>query len=180
MKKQMITALFAFSSFGLFADDLTVAVTNTVGSTNSGSIDLSVTGGVAPFTYSWNGPGGFTFTGEDPTGLDYGNYTVTVTDAYCGVATLNVFVDSTSTGIEELSGLEIQLYPNPAIDQLTIINSFVGNASMKIVNGAGEIVHQELMKSNQQVINVKNLASGIYYIEVKNADRIARRKFVKQ
>lgn len=46
-----------------------------------GSIDLSLTEGVAPFAYEWSGPDGFTFEGEDPQGLVPGEYCVTVTDA---------------------------------------------------------------------------------------------------
>lgn len=49
--------------------------TTTCGSSN-GSIDVSVTGGTSPYTYSWNdGP-----TIQDRTGLVAGTYTVVVTD----------------------------------------------------------------------------------------------------
>lgn len=48
---------------------------------NDGSIALTVTGGTAPYTFSWAGPAPFTSTQQNPTGLVSGNYTVTVTDA---------------------------------------------------------------------------------------------------
>ncbi len=47
----------------------------------SGSIDLEVIGGVAPFSFAWTGPGGYTATTEDIDNLPAGNYTVMVTDA---------------------------------------------------------------------------------------------------
>lgn len=46
-----------------------------------GSIELSITGGVEPYTYSWTGPDGFTSTDGDLAGLAPGTYVLTVTDA---------------------------------------------------------------------------------------------------
>ncbi len=48
------------------------------GGTNA-AIDLVVTGGSSPFTFAWTGPGGFTASTEDITGLAAGVYMVTVT-----------------------------------------------------------------------------------------------------
>ncbi len=45
-----------------------------------GSVDLTVVGGTAPYTYVWNGPGGFTANTQDLNGIGAGTYTVTVTD----------------------------------------------------------------------------------------------------
>lgn len=54
---------------------------------NDGDIDITATGGTAPYSYAWTGPNGFTSTNEDLTGLTTGTYTVTVTDANgCTVA----------------------------------------------------------------------------------------------
>ena len=49
---------------------------------DDGSIDLTVSGGKSPYTYSWTGPEGFTSSLEDISSLAVGSYTVTVTDAY--------------------------------------------------------------------------------------------------
>lgn len=66
--------------------DLTLSSTVTQplcnGGTN-GAINLTVSNGVAPYTYSWTGPGGFTSSSQDITNLAPGTYGVTVSDAAC-------------------------------------------------------------------------------------------------
>ena len=48
---------------------------------NDGSIQVTVSGGTAPYTYSWTSNNGFFSTLEDISNLIEGNYTLTVTDA---------------------------------------------------------------------------------------------------
>ncbi|MDY0344795.1 MAG: InlB B-repeat-containing protein, partial [Lentimicrobium sp.] len=47
---------------------------------NDGAINLTLTGGTAPYTVSWSGPDGFSSSNNDITGLTAGNYTLNVTD----------------------------------------------------------------------------------------------------
>jgi len=47
----------------------------------NGSITLEVSGGTATYSYSWTGPSGYSSTLKDITGLKYGAYSVTITDA---------------------------------------------------------------------------------------------------
>ncbi len=55
---------------------------------NTGSIDLTVSGGSSPYTYSWTGGA----TTQDRSGLTAGTYTVTVTDANSCTKTLSVTI----------------------------------------------------------------------------------------
>ncbi len=63
------------------------------------TLTTTVTGGLAPFTYAWTGPDGFTSTDKDPvingvTLAKAGNYFVTVTDANnCGSTTVSTNVE---------------------------------------------------------------------------------------
>src|SRR4029450_10774362 len=59
----------------------TNTITNTGCGVSNGSINLTVTGGAAPLTYAWTGPGGFTATTEDINALASGNYDIIITDA---------------------------------------------------------------------------------------------------
>jgi subtilisin-like proprotein convertase family protein len=67
---------------------LSYTTTNAAGAT--GSINLTVTGGLAPFTYDWSNDGAEAIDNdtEDLTALATGNYTVTVTSSAGCVATL--------------------------------------------------------------------------------------------
>jgi uncharacterized repeat protein (TIGR01451 family) len=49
--------------------------------TNTGGINLTASGGVAPYTFSWSGPQGLSATVEDLSNVPPGNYTLTVTEA---------------------------------------------------------------------------------------------------
>ena len=80
----------------------TLLTATIAGSTNvscngfsDGAIDLSVSGGtpgMGGYTFSWTGPGMFTSTVEDPSGLSAGTYNVTVTDANMCTATATVTI----------------------------------------------------------------------------------------
>lgn len=52
-------------------------------SASNGAINLSVAGGIAPYSFQWTGPNGFTASTEDITSIPAGTYTVTITDAAC-------------------------------------------------------------------------------------------------
>jgi len=60
---------------------------------NPGSITLTVTGGSAPFTYTWSGPGDYSANSEDITDLQGGTYAVHVSDANGCVVTTSAKVD---------------------------------------------------------------------------------------
>ncbi len=57
---------------------------------NTGSVDMTITDGTAPFGISWTGPDLFTATSEDISGLKAGYYAVTVLDTKGCTGTANI------------------------------------------------------------------------------------------
>jgi hypothetical protein len=182
MKKLILfISLLMLTGIG-FSQDLTYAVVNTATGGSSGSIDLSVSGGVAPFSYSWTGPAGYTSTMEDISGLPYGTYTVTVTDKYCGIAVISVFVDNdVASGVNELEGNPIAVFPNPADGQVNLVSGKVlDGAHFRMVNLSGQTVaEQEGVNGNSFRFDVSSQPAGIYFIEIKNGGAVSRTRFVK-
>ena len=78
----------------------------------SGSVDVSITGGTMPYTYSWSSGQ----TTEDLSNLSAGLYELTVTDASSCSFTLSATVNNQTTG-------------------LTIDNAIIGDASCTSANG---------------------------------------------
>ncbi|MFD2603433.1 T9SS type A sorting domain-containing protein [Flavobacterium suzhouense] len=62
---------------------------------NTGSINLTPTGGTGPYTYDWGGG----ITTEDRTGLTAGNYSVTITDANSCTKVINVTITQPSSAV---------------------------------------------------------------------------------
>ena len=72
---------------------LDYVITNETCGTQNASIDVTVSGGSAPFTYAWSGSS--TGTSQDLNSLSAGTYNITVTDDANCQATAQIIVDGT-------------------------------------------------------------------------------------
>ena len=181
MKKIILFCALLSATVVASASDLTFSVTNTVGASSTGAIDLTVSGGVAPYTYSWSGPSGFSATTEDITGLATGTYTVTVTDLYCGIATYTVFVDVT-LGVSETENAAFSVYPNPGSSQVVISSgATLRNATIKLIDLNGKtLIEERNISGNSFSLDVSKQAAGIYLVEINNNGVFSRVRFVKK
>ncbi|MGB5943846.1 MAG: T9SS type A sorting domain-containing protein [Leeuwenhoekiella sp.] len=87
-----------------------VATDVTCNSGSNGTVDLTVSGGTAPYTFDWSN----TATTEDLTGLKAGKYSVTVTDA--NGCTVNVSVDVLEPAMLTASATATNVFCNGGSD----------------------------------------------------------------
>lgn len=119
----------------------------------SGSIDLSVSGGTGPFTYSWSN-GAAT---EDLTGLTPGTYSVTVTDA-------NGCVVSTSATITQPTALTV------STTSVNILCNGFATGSIDLTVSGGTTAYSYLWSNGATTQDLNNLVAGTYSVTVTDAN----------
>jgi len=73
------------------------------------------------------------------------------------------------------------IYPNPAIDQLNIVQSGLGdNVEIKVYNLTGNIVKTLETLSAKSKLSIGDIPSGTYILEVSGAKGVERRQLIKK
>jgi hypothetical protein len=89
------------------------------------------------------------------------------------------FTVTTSSSIPEYSGtFQLDIYPSPAQDQLTVTLSSLppDDAYLEIVDVTGKIVIREKLMLHEMTIGVQDLASGTYVVRIVQPSRILTEK----
>ncbi|MEI7595781.1 MAG: LamG-like jellyroll fold domain-containing protein [Bacteroidota bacterium] len=113
-------------------------------------------------------------TNQDYTPTINGNYYVVVSSSGCSSAPSNI-INVTFTGIEATSIAELNVYPNPANETITI--SGANNSILEIIDLIGQVVIKNKITSDKKIINVSNLKQGTYTIKVKDDYQTRTMKF---
>jgi PKD repeat protein len=154
---------------------------------NGGMVTFTNTTNPSATSYSWDFGDGNTSTLQDPTHVyaTSGTYTVCLTvtddcgtDTYCELLTVDV-----TLGLTGLETQAIRIYPNPTETVFYISGDLQGESyTASLVNVRGEACWQRTVSGNEVLIEVpaRDLADGIYYLELSAESGIMRYKLVKQ
>jgi DNA-binding beta-propeller fold protein YncE len=87
-------------------------------------------------------------------------------------------------GISSIVGSNdlLKIYPNPASTKIAIeLGLTVQNAQINVVNVLGEnVLTQQIGSSNAASIDIASLTNGLYFIQVKDNNKLFTQKFIKQ
>ena len=85
---------------------------------------------------------------------------------------------ATSTSLHEIIDASTKIYPNPATNNLNVINYASNISEISIINLNGDEVLNSLVNNQQKKINISQLAKGIYIIDIKTDKTSIKRKLV--
>ena len=119
-------------------------------------MNLTVTGGTAPYTYAWSN----NTTLEDPAGLAAGTYTVTVTDANGCTATTTVTITQPSVLTSSYTQVNVGCFGNNT-----------GSIDLTVNGGVAPYIYAW---SNQAITqDLNNIPSGVYTVTATDANGCA-------
>jgi len=80
---------------------------------------------------------------------------------------LGIRLKTQTVGLEESVGINLNVFPNPAQDVLTIASN-VNSGSIVISDVSGKIVQVVTMQSSTSTLSTAGLENGIYYVTISN------------
>jgi hypothetical protein len=150
---------------------------------NNGSITMSGSGGLSPYSYSINGTN--YYSGSLFSNLAAGTYTCYVKDANGCINTTTVTVDQVA-GLLDENSLSVNLYPNPNNGIFEIESSGLTGDKLncKLFNIQGQLVSEFNLtvvdgKVSQTVEMSRKLTAGTYYLGLYNQSKVLIKEFIK-
>jgi len=92
---------------------------------------------------------------------------------------LSEMVSSSTNALTKLENQEIQLYPNPVLDELKIISEVSNDFTVIITSVHGQEMIQQQFSTIEKTIDVSSLSEGSYFISFESSQSSKTYKFIK-
>lgn len=126
------------------------------GKMNGGIVNLAITGGTAPYSYS--------IPGAKLDSLAAGNYNLTITDAHGCQSVINITVPVKTFTTQVAKQLSLELYPSPTRDYIFIdLKDPSKIEKLYLMDSQGKLIKQLPVLSDK--VNVSMLPGGWYTIQ---------------
>lgn len=164
----------AFSGVISQPDSIAVSVINVTNDngTGNGAIDISVVGGISPYTFAWSNAS----ITEDIAGLSSGLYSVTVADANgCSKSFNNISI--INTDIPNTNNETVRIYPNPFNASF---NVYAKEETLLSIYSTDGILQKQLpLAKGLNHIDAVEIAAGLYIADVKTESGVIRMLLIK-
>lgn len=92
---------------------------------------------------------------------------------------LSKYATENFVGIDEKSTVDVKVYPNPAVNEITIEGLSLEKAKISFINQAGKTV-KTISEQVGSTINVNDLSNGIYIVIIEKEGQQSMTKFTKK
>ncbi|HUW93234.1 MAG TPA: gliding motility-associated C-terminal domain-containing protein, partial [Bacteroidales bacterium] len=131
---------------------------------SDGWLQVTPLTGVAPYSYSWTGPAGFTALTESISGLAAGTYTVTITDAnMCTLTDITILASPGQISMSFVKGLS-----NAGSYNINCNGSSTGEVDITAINAAGASAF--LWSDGGSGVSRNDLKAGDYEVIITDAN----------
>jgi uncharacterized repeat protein (TIGR01451 family) len=125
---------------------------------NDGALDLLVSGGTTPYTYSWTGGGG---SNEDISGLAPATYDVTISDANSCQITRSYTITQPSALTASATSIDVACFGNT-------------NGSVNLTVGGGTAGYAYFWSNGSTGANLSMVGAGVYSVTVSDANNCTK------
>jgi len=87
---------------------------------------------------------------------------------------------ASTVSVDEFALSGVNIYPNPATNSISIDLQNAAPHQISVINSFGQKLVEEKSAQEKTMIQLANLAAGVYYIEVVLGNKTFRQKIVKQ
>lgn len=154
----------------------TITTTNSAcGTCSTGIASASLSGGIVPYTYTWQPSGGNSNIAQN---LAARCYTLFITDAAkCSSSATACIGFFTGLNQNSLSKADVLVYPNPAHNLVTV-ESATGISSCSVYDISGKLILVKNSHTPVTILHLEKLPAGIYLLEVTSEKEKTRKKLI--